>query len=129
MDEREFNYINAIPLIDVMLVLLTITLTTASFIPLGGIKINLPTASSEIEKEPVVVNVYMTADRKLLVDTAEVTEENFATELAKFDNQTTTVIVSADKHLTIDELTRVLGFVQNAGFTKMSIKTELPLSP
>ena len=128
MDEQEFNYINAIPLIDVMLVLLTITLTTASFIPIGGIKINLPTASSEIDKEPVIVNVFMTNDKKIIVDTTEVTEETFGTTLAQFDNKNTTVVISADKYLTIDELTKVLGFIQNAGFSKMSIKTELPLS-
>ncbi|MFH0786115.1 MAG: biopolymer transporter ExbD, partial [Pseudomonadota bacterium] len=35
MEEKEFDYINVIPLVDVMLVLLTITLTTSSFIASG----------------------------------------------------------------------------------------------
>ena len=42
MEEKEFNYINVIPLVDVMLVLLTIVLTTASFIATGMIPLDLP---------------------------------------------------------------------------------------
>lgn len=128
MDEKEFNYINAIPLIDVMLVLLTITLTTATFISQGAIKINLPTASSSVDKEPVIVNVYMTGEKKIIVDSVEVTEETLKTELSKYDHKTATVVISADKFLTIDDLTKVMGSIQDAGFAKMSIKTELPLS-
>ena len=47
MDEKEFDYLNVIPLVDVMLVLLTIVLTTSTFIATGGIKVDLPkTAAS-----------------------------------------------------------------------------------
>ena len=42
MEEKEFDYINVIPLVDVMLVLLTIVLTTSSFIATGMIPIDLP---------------------------------------------------------------------------------------
>jgi biopolymer transport protein ExbD len=44
MEEKEFDYINVIPLVDVMLVLLTITLTTSSFIAGGMIPMDLPKA-------------------------------------------------------------------------------------
>jgi len=37
MEEKTFDYINVIPLVDVMLVLLTIVLTTSSFIAAGVI--------------------------------------------------------------------------------------------
>ena len=39
MDEKEFDYLNVIPLVDVMLVLLTIVLTTSTFIATGGIQV------------------------------------------------------------------------------------------
>jgi len=42
MEEKEFDYINVIPLVDVMLVLLTIVLTTSSFIATGMIPLDLP---------------------------------------------------------------------------------------
>ena len=46
MKESEFDYINVIPLVDVMLVLLTIVLTTSTFIATGAISVSLPKASS-----------------------------------------------------------------------------------
>lgn len=36
MEDKEFSYINAVPLIDVMFVLLTIILTTATFVTHGA---------------------------------------------------------------------------------------------
>lgn len=42
MEEKEFDYINMIPLIDVMLVLLTIVLMTSTFIMGGMIRVELP---------------------------------------------------------------------------------------
>lgn len=125
MEEKEFNYINAIPLVDVMLVLLTITLTTATFISQGAIKVNLPTASVKLEKEPTVVDCYLTADKRMYVNKAEVTKETIASELVKYDKQNDTVQVNADKSLTIDDLTQALGIIQENGFMKMSIKTDI----
>jgi biopolymer transport protein ExbD len=125
MEDKEFNYINAIPLIDVMLVLLTITLTTATFITHGSIKVNLPEALSASEQEPVKIDVSMTNDKRLYIDKVEVDESVLETELSKRDKESL-VVVSADKTLSIDDLTRILGHVQNAGFKKMSIKTQIP---
>ena len=45
MDEKEFDYINVIPLVDVMLVLLTIVLTTSTFLATGALPVELPKAA------------------------------------------------------------------------------------
>lgn len=61
---------NVIPLVDVMLVLLTIVLTTSTFIASGGIPIELPKASKNIEEtskaqtigiEKAITAVYLNA--------------------------------------------------------------------
>jgi biopolymer transport protein ExbD len=44
--EREVDQINVIPLVDIMLVLLVIVLTTATFITTGEIPVNLAKAST-----------------------------------------------------------------------------------
>lgn len=54
MDEKEFDYLNVIPLVDVMLVLLTIVLTTSTFIATGGIKVELPKASTDKEMTTLI---------------------------------------------------------------------------
>ncbi len=123
MEEKEFNYINAIPLVDVMLVLLTIALTTATFVSQGAIKVNLPTSSIKSDKEPVVVPVYITNDRRLFINKTEVSEANFKTEIAQ-QNKDSVIEINADKTLMIEEVTRILGYVQESGFSKISIKTE-----
>ena len=46
MEEKSFDYMNVIPLVDVMLVLLTIVLMTSSFVVSGAIPVALPKASS-----------------------------------------------------------------------------------
>lgn len=43
--DRELNNINVIPLVDVMLVLLVIVLTTATFVSTGQVPVELATAA------------------------------------------------------------------------------------
>ena len=50
--EQKFDNINVVPFIDIMLVLLVIVLTTASFIQTGAIKLDLPTSSSNVKEKP-----------------------------------------------------------------------------
>ena len=52
MDEKPFESMNMIPFIDIMPVLLTIVLTTSSFIASGRIPLNLPQASDESTETP-----------------------------------------------------------------------------
>ncbi|OYV24794.1 MAG: energy transducer TonB, partial [Halothiobacillus sp. 20-54-6] len=54
---RRFDQINVIPFIDIMLVLLAIVLTTATFIAQGEISVNLPEAKSAqpVSIEPVLM--------------------------------------------------------------------------
>ncbi len=47
MENEEFNSINIIPFVDIMLVLLTIVLTTSTFVKAGLLPIELPGSSEE----------------------------------------------------------------------------------
>jgi biopolymer transport protein ExbD len=47
MEDEEFKSINVIPFVDIMLVLLTIVLTTSTFIKAGLLPIELPEASGK----------------------------------------------------------------------------------
>ena len=55
MDEKEFDYLNVIPLVDVMLVLLTIVLTTATFVVTGRIPVDLAQAAQAAPAQPAPV--------------------------------------------------------------------------
>ena len=57
---RRFDQINVIPFIDIMLVMLAIVLTTATFIVQGKIPINLPKAESAqsiSNKQPITLSI------------------------------------------------------------------------
>ena len=66
--EREVNQINVIPLVDVMLVLLVIVLTTATFISTGQIPVNLAKAKEAGDHKDVPVVVTLTANGDLFLN-------------------------------------------------------------
>ena len=66
--DRELNQINVIPLVDVMLVLLVIVLTTATFITTGQIPVDLAKAKESGDKQDVPLIVTLTADGRLLAN-------------------------------------------------------------
>lgn len=61
MDEKPFETMNVIPFVDIMLVLLTIVLTTSSFIASGRIPVNLPRASKSVTEADKAVVIELSA--------------------------------------------------------------------
>jgi biopolymer transport protein ExbD len=53
VEDKEINVMNVVPLIDIMLVLLTIVLITSTFIASGKIPVELPQAKSSEKMENV----------------------------------------------------------------------------
>jgi len=60
---RRFDQINVIPFIDIMLVLLAIVLTTASFIAQGKIPLDLPVAESSAPLEQIERSLEISVDK------------------------------------------------------------------
>ena len=70
---KKFDQINVIPFIDIMLVLLAIVLTTATFIAQGRIPLNLPQAPhSAAPQNDTPLEISIDAARTLYLDTAKV---------------------------------------------------------
>jgi len=68
---KKFDQINVIPFIDIMLVLLAIVLTTATFIAQGRIPLNLPQAQhAAAAQNDKPMEISIDAERKLYLDTA-----------------------------------------------------------
>ncbi|ADW19251.1 Biopolymer transport protein ExbD/TolR [Desulfobulbus propionicus DSM 2032] len=127
MDEKEFDYLNVIPLVDVMLVLLTIVLTTSTFIATGGIKVELPKAEASeelaaIHPRTLVVN----KEGKLWVDSMEIPLEGLEATLADAD-RLTPIILRADKDIPLQLFVDVYEALKRLGFTTLSLQTEQQL--
>jgi biopolymer transport protein ExbD len=59
---REMNQINVIPLVDVMLVLLVIVLTTATIITAGRIQVNFAKAATAGDRQDTPLIITVTAE-------------------------------------------------------------------
>jgi biopolymer transport protein ExbD len=123
VEEKEFNYINVIPLVDVMLVLLTIVLTTSSFIATGMIPVELPKASKSQEEllktQTIEIDpqgrVYLNARALSLADLKEA---------LKPINKRIPILIKADRNLALQGFVDVLDLVKTSGFTRVSLQTE-----
>ncbi len=123
MEEKEFNYINVIPLVDVMLVLLTIVLTTSSFVATGMIPIDLPkvvksrgemlrTQTIEIDRQGAV---FLNAKAVSLVGLKQGLEGQ---------NRNVPILIRADRQIALQGFVDVLDLVKTLAFKRVSLQTE-----
>ncbi|RLJ70148.1 biopolymer transport protein ExbD [Hydrogenivirga caldilitoris] len=121
MEEREFDYINVIPLVDIMLVLLTIVLTTATFIVQGEIPVNLPSAQSgETGKTHGAINITIKENGKLFLEEKEVHLAQLKEELKSLDREIG-VNIRADREARIQNLVSVMDILNRLGFRKINM--------
>ncbi|MBD3799040.1 biopolymer transporter ExbD [Sulfuricurvum sp.] len=90
---KRFDTINVIPFIDIMLVLLVMVLTTATFVKTGLISVDLPEAKSAASKhEPRELKLTIQKDGTLMSG-----EENTPITLAEFEQQ----VIAGGKEMTV----------------------------
>nr|WP_321465458.1 biopolymer transporter ExbD [uncultured Desulfobulbus sp.] len=124
MDEKGFDYLNVIPLVDVMLVLLTIVLTTSTFIATGGIQVELPKASTESQPSQLhPKTVVIDHEGRIWFDGSMMSLEKLTTALADADRETP-VLVRADKSLALQGFVDVFAAIKQLGFSRLSLQTE-----
>lgn len=123
MDEKEIGYINTVPLVDVMLVLLTIALTTATFVKEGSLPVDLPSAKAQTREAPKVFRVTITKERTLYVNESEVNESTINEVLQAFSKEDLCEIY-ADKTVMVEDLTMMMSRLNTLGFSKVVIKTK-----
>lgn len=135
---RVMSEINAVPYIDVMLVLLVIFMITAPLV-IQGIEVDLPGAPSEPldqeDEDPLVVS--MSADGSIFVNLGlsdenrasnRVTIYSLADQAGKLlrARPALPVFVRADSAIEYGEVVRVMTVLQNAGATSVGLITEAP---
>ncbi|MFA4919084.1 MAG: biopolymer transporter ExbD [Thermodesulfovibrionales bacterium] len=123
MDEKEFDYINVIPLVDVMLVLLTIVLTTSTFIATGIIPIELPRASKTQKEVLKTQTIEIDHAGNLYLNSIPVSLDGLRASLAPID-RITSVLIRADRDIGLQVFVDVLDLVKSIGFQKVSLQTE-----
>ncbi|NQS72028.1 MAG: biopolymer transporter ExbD [Desulfobulbaceae bacterium] len=124
MNEQEFDYLNVIPLVDVMLVLLTIVLTTSTFIATGSIQVNLPKAeNSEMAASVQSRTIVVDKDGQLWLDEQQLSLDDLSAALSATERDTP-LLLRADKELALQGFVAVYERIKVLGFTSLSLQTE-----
>lgn len=123
MDEKEFDYLNVIPLVDIMLVLLTIVLTTSTFIVTGGIPVNLPKAEDSSAESIESQIIEIDRDGRVYLNAMAVSLPDLGESIQKLD-RSTSVLIRADRTIDLQSFVDVLDMVKTFGFTKVHLQTE-----
>lgn len=124
MREKSFDSINVVPFIDIMLVLLTIVLATATFIQTGAIPVKLPeTSASSQQIEGVVVTI--SEDSKIYINDRHVNINEVAELMKNHDPKNTFITIWADKRAAIQPLAELMGYLKENKFEKVNLQIEV----
>jgi biopolymer transport protein ExbD len=119
--EREIDQINVIPLVDVMLVLLVIVMTTATFITTGHIPVDLAKAKEAGDRKDVPLVITLVADGALFLNDQPVTSDVLKAQLTTHSRESL-VLVRADRVTMLERFVNVVDDVRGLGFHQVSLE-------
>ncbi len=121
---KRFDEINVIPFIDIMLVLLVMVLTTATFIKQGVIPVDLPTAKTsnkeDVKKE---VTIYVNAKGVMYLDKVEVSIKTLEEKLSTISKDQT-VVLKSDKESKFQDFVSVMDVLKRLKHEQLYIVTK-----
>lgn len=121
---KRFDQINVIPFIDIMLVLLVMVLTTATFIKQGVIPIELPEAKAskkeDLKKE---VSVYVNAKGEMFYEKEKVDAKRLEAKLSQLDKKQT-VVLRSDKESRFQDFVTVMDILKRLKHEQLYIVTK-----
>ncbi|MEN4046344.1 MULTISPECIES: TonB system transport protein ExbD [Sulfurimonas] len=121
---KKFDQINVIPFIDIMLVLLVMVLTTATFIKQGVIPVNLPEAkATEKEDTKKEVTVYVNAKSEIFFDKEKVNLKELQQKLSAVSKDQT-VVLRSDKESKFQDFVNVMDILKKLGHEQLYIVTK-----
>lgn len=129
---KRFDTINVIPLIDVMLVLLAIVLTTASFIVKDSLNIDLPETQSTQAytppKDEIPVKFHIDQDNQLYLNEELQTLEAVRAEILTLA-QEQNIIIQVDKQAEFGEFVQLIDLLKAQQLNNLTILTKAKTTP
>ena len=121
---KRFDSINVIPFIDIMLVLLVMVLTTATFIKQGVIPVELPKAKSSNKEElKEEINIYVNAKGEIFFDKDKVGAKELERRLSKIP-KTQSVVLRSDKESRFQDFVTVMDILKRLKHEQLYIVTK-----
>ena len=123
---KRFDSINVIPFIDIMLVLLTIVLTTATFIAQGKLSIDLPEAESQTSiSDKTGVEIAIDQDEALFYNEETLSLDDLRKRLAELETSTP-IVLRVDNDVPFDRFVSVVDILKQYRLDSLSILTRAP---
>lgn len=122
---RAFDQINVIPFIDIMLVLLTIVLTTASFVSQGLIEVTLPEAETAEVATPTdeeSIEISIDAKQQIFFSDRPIVENQLEQKLQSLKKEAA-IILRVDEAATFKQFVFVVDLLKKYQLKKLSILT------
>lgn len=116
--------INMVPFIDITLILLIIFMVMTPFIVQSQLNVDLPTASSVNKiSEDNVIRIEINKDGKIFVEDRQVSLQNLTEELTLRlgRSREKTILVQADKAVSIEKVVAVFDTAKKLGAAKLGI--------
>ena len=122
---KRFDEINVIPFIDIMLVLLVMVLTTATFIKQGVIPVDLPEAkkASKEDVDKKEVTIYVNAKGEMFLDKDMVDLTTLKAKLSTISKDQT-VILRSDKESRFQDFVSVMDILKELEHEQLYIVTK-----
>ena len=124
MQIKKFDSINVVPFIDIMLVLLVIVLTTASFVAKGIIPVDLTEGKSSkklTQEKTITITIKETGE--IFFNKEQITHQQIETKLLKLKT-TTPININCDKKAKFEKFVKVVDILKLKEFTNLSIITK-----
>ncbi len=120
----KFDTINVVPFIDIMLVLLVIVLTTASFIQTGLIKLDLPTSSAKADDKPKKeLQISIKENGDIFFGKRKIAHKEIEQTLLSHDKKTPIQLYS-DKNTTFQDFVFILDILKKNNYENLGIVTK-----
>lgn len=123
MKDKPIDGLNMVPFIDIMLVLLTIVLTTSSFIASGRIPVHLPQASASAPDNSQIETIEIDAEGQVFHAGEPVSLDGLAQRLSSLAPDTP-CLLRADKRVALQSFVDVADLLKQKGFSKVAVQTE-----
>ena len=123
MNEKQFEDMNVIPFVDIMLVLLTIVLVTSSFIASGRIPVNLPEASKQVAQADAAVIIELGKSGDISFNGKAVTLDSLKGELMPLGKETG-FLIRADREVALQRFVDVVDLLKQLQFQKVAVQTK-----
>lgn len=124
MRVKKFDSINVVPFIDIMLVLLVIVLTTATFVAKGFIPVDLSESkSSEKLKDNKELSITVKKEGTIYFNKEEISKDQIVQKLTDYKKDTA-ISLTCDKNAKFENFVFIIDILKQNNYKNLGIVTK-----